>query len=224
MFLADGDALIMPTGSLLTILEAIRKHHPNCNRVGIYGSPQSILLKSTQDLALLRKAGLGIVYLGAESGCNDILKAVRKGFNSAAITQAGIRIHESGLLLSVMLISGLGSHYLSEHHAIESANLIRDIKPDYLSLLTLMVEPGTALYEQVQRGTFTLLNPVEVLQETRHFLNALKGVKTIFRSNHASNYLNLRGTLPKDHKQLIRQIDRALTHSNQLKAECFRQL
>ncbi|HCJ56961.1 MAG TPA: radical SAM protein [Clostridiaceae bacterium] len=224
IFLADGDALMIKTAELLKILEHIRNTIPECERVGIYASPRSIMLKSHEDLKLLREAGLGIAYLGLESGSNEILKSINKGADSQEIVETGQKVKEAGILLSVTLISGLGGKQLWKEHALESAKAINKMKPDFLGLLTLMVEPGTKLYEEVSEGSFKLLTPQEIAAETLELLKNLDCEGCIFRSNHASNYLSLKGTLNRDRELLINQLQEAIEGELDFKEEYLRGL
>lgn len=224
IFLADGDALIMKTEDLKRILIRIREVFPECRRVGIYGAPRDILLKSTQELIELKDLGLGIVYLGIESGLDEILKKIKKGVSSEEIIMAGKKVKESGLSLSATLISGLGGRDNYREHAVESARVVSQINPDYLGLLTLMVEEGTELYDEVKSGEFKLLTPSEVMLETKLLLQNIKVSDCVFRSNHASNYVSLGGVLPKDMEEIMKKIDRALKNEGMYKGEEYRAL
>lgn len=224
VFLADGDALMIKTTELLRILQFIKEWIPECERVGIYASPKSIMLKTPEELKLLREAGLGIAYLGLESGSDEILRKINKGADSEEIVKAGLRIKDSGILLSVTLISGLGGAKLWKEHALESANAISRMKPDYLGLLTLMVEPGTKLYDEVSKGEFELLTPQQVALETIELLKNIDAEGCVFRSNHASNYLSLKGTLNKDREMLIKQLNEAIEGQVDFRDEFLRGL
>lgn len=224
IFLADGDALIIKTEELLKILEAIKTIFPECKRVGIYGSPKSILGKSTKELIELRKLGLGIVYLGVESGSDLILEKIKKGVNSFEMIAAGRKIKEADILLSITLISGLGGKEYSMEHGVESARVVNEMNPDYIGLLTLLVEEGTEFYDDVLNGKFKLLTPKEVLLETREFVKRLNVDNCIFRSNHASNYVALGGTLNKDKNLILAQIEEGLKMEGLEEEEIFRRL
>ena len=224
IFLADGDALIIKTEELLKILEAIKTIFPECKRVGIYGSPKSILGKSTKELIELRKLGLGIVYLGVESGSDLILEKIKKGVNSSEMIAAGRKIKEADILLSITLISGLGGKEHSMEHVVESARVVNEMNPDYIGLLTLLVEEGTEFYDDVLNGKFKLLTPKEVLLETREFVKRLNVDNCIFRSNHASNYVALGGTLNKDKNLILAQIEEGLKMEGLEEEEIFRRL
>ena len=225
IFLADGDALMIKTEKLADILKEIQRIFPECERVGIYGSPKSILLKSKEELSLLKELGLGIIYLGLESGSDRILKNIKKGVTSYEMIEAGRSVVDVGIPLSITLISGIGGKKYSKEHAIESAKVLNEINPDYIALLTLLLEKGTELYKDVQDGKFKLLTPKEVLLETRLLVENIEVDNCIFRSNHASNYVPLRGTLQKDRQLILNQIEEGLKISDLLEEkELYRRL
>jgi len=223
IFIADGDALMIRTEDLVLIIGELKNTFPECERIGIYASPKSIHLKSDADLKTLKEAGLGIAYLGLESGSDDILKAVKKGDTRGGIISAGRKIKEAGLKLSVTVISGLGGRENWEDHARETARAVNMIRPDYLGLLTLMTEPGTELWDQVESGEFSLLSPYEIAQETLLMLSQLDSPGCVFRSNHASNYVALKGTLNRDREEMIKTLETALADGD-FKAEWTRRL
>ena len=225
LFIADGNALAMSTPDLLVILKHISFTFPDCERIGIYATPKDILRKSVTDLESLKNAGLGVIYLGIESGNPEVLKRVEKGATREEIITAGKKIMGTDIKLSVTIISGLGGHLLSKEHAVDSATLVNAISPDYLGILTLMIEEGAPIIEDLRNGSFTLLSPDEVLKELLIFLENidLKG-PTLFRSNHASNYIPLGGVLPNDKSRLIKEIKEALLDDSNLKQESWRQL
>lgn len=224
VFLGDGDALVLQTSKLKSILAKIKELFPNCERVGIYATANDILRKSLDELRELKDFGIGIVYLGVESGSNEILKSINKGVTAGEVLMAGRKIKESGIKLSVTLISGLGGKSKISEHAIESAKLISAINPDYVGLLTLMLESGTPMYEDVKKGIFHILTPEEIMYETREFLQNVEVTDCVFRSNHASNYVALAGTLPGDKIQLLEDIDFALKGEYRYKQEEYRRL
>ncbi len=225
IFLADGDAMVLSNEKLLVILERIRKNFPECQRVGIYASPQDILRKSHQELVELRENGIGIAYMGGESGSANILKAIKKGVGPEEMEAACHRLNQAGILSSVTFISGLGGKEGWREHAVETGNMISRMQPSYVGLLTLMVEPAAPLYKDIRSGAFQLLSPEEVLVETAEMLRHIQLTKPcVFRSNHASNYLSLKGTLPQDKEKLLALLERALHHTEMLKDERFRLL
>lgn len=206
IFLADGDALIVKTPDLLYILDKIKEIFPEVERVTMYAAPRDILNKSPEDLQTLHRAGLDMVYVGAESGDDQVLTDIKKGVTAAQIIEAGQKVRAAGIRVSMTLISGLGGRKRLKEHAIASAQLISAIKPEYVGFLTLMVEPGTELYDQVERGEFDLITPPEVLEEMKLFLTHVDSEGTVFRANHASNYVNLAGDLNMDKPMLLRRI------------------
>ena len=224
VFLADGDALMRKTADLVEILGLIYGLFPECERVSCYASPASLQVKSEDELRLLRARGLQMVYMGLESGCDAVLTRMQKGHDAAAIVAAGQKARRCGFALSVTAISGLGSVALWRQHAADTAKAVSAIKPEYLGLLTLMVEHGTPLESWVKNGEFTLLSPLEVLKETELFLQQVDSEGTVFRPNHASNYLTLKGTLNGDREALLGQIGAALAGRRDLKPEFLRAL
>ena len=224
VFLADGDALMRKTADLVEILGLIYGLFPECERVSCYASPASLQVKSEDELRLLRARGLQMVYMGLESGCDAVLTRMQKGHDAAAIVAAGQKARRCGFALSVTAISGLGSVALWRQHAADTAKAVSAIKPEYLGLLTLMVEHGTPLESWVKNGEFTLLSPLEVLKETELFLQQVDSEGTVFRANHASNYLTLKGMLNGDREALLGQIGAALAGRRDLKPEFLRAL
>lgn len=224
VFLADGDALMRKTADLVEILGLIYDLFPECERVSCYASPASLQVKSEDELRLLRARGLQMVYMGLESGCDAVLTRMQKGHDAAAIVAAGQKARRCGFALSVTAISGLGSVALWRQHAADTAKAVSAIEPEYLGLLTLMVEHGTPLESWVKNGEFTLLSPLEVLKETELFLQQVDSEGTVFRANHASNYLTLKGTLNGDREALLGQIGAALAGRRDLKPEFLRAL
>lgn len=223
IFIADGDALIIKTKDLLVILKELNKVFPEVKSIGIYSSPKSIHKKTLSELKELKEAGLKIAYLGLESGSDRILKLVNKGDDARGIIEAGLKIKEASILLSLTVISGLGGKEFWRDHILETAKAINKIKPDYLGLLTLMLEPGTEIFNAYTRGEFKTLNPIEVAEETLLLLENLDSEGTVFRSNHASNYVSLRGTLNKDRESMILELKDALNDSD-FKEEWLRRL
>ncbi len=224
VFLADGDALIVKTADLLYILGKIHEILPSVTRITAYGAPGDVLGKSPKELNQLREAGLEMIYMGAESGSDRVLAAVKKQATHAQIVEAGQKLKAAGLRSSITLISGLGGTPHLEEHAIESAKLISAIKPDFASLLTLMLEPGTPLYDDWRAGRFQpLTGPDAIFREMTLFLEHIDSEGTVFRANHASNYVPLAGTFNRDIPQLLEQIDRAVAR-RAFRPDTWRQL
>ena len=211
IFLADGDAMIVKTKDLLYIIDKCFALFPALERVSSYVAPKDVLAKTDAELKALRKAGLSIAYIGLESGDDEVLRRVRKGATAAEITEAGKRLEAAGIAVSITAISGLGSSELSKQHAVRTAEVISAIRPSYAALLTLTIHPGTPLADEVRSGAFKLLTPDEIMTETRIFLSHIDSEGTVFRSNHASNYVALAGVFNRDIPDMIARIDRAVS-------------
>ena len=224
VFLADGDALVRKASELYTILDTIRELFPECQRVTSYASPASIRIRTDEELQTLRAKGLTMVYMGLESGCDEVLKLMRKGHMSDEIVAMGQKVRRNGIALSVTAITGLGGPELLEQHAIETAKAFNAMNPEYIGMLTLMVEPGTPLYDWVRDGDFRLLTQPQVLRETRLLVENLDSPGSVFRMNHASNYLVLKGTLNQDKEAMLRTIDAAEHDLSRLRPEEWRGL
>ena len=224
VFLADGDALVRKAGELYTVLDTVRELFPECGRVTCYASPASIRIRTDEELRTLREKGLTMVYMGLESGCSAVLERMRKGHPAAEIVEMGQKVRRSGIALSVTAITGLGGPELLERHAVETAAAFNAMNPEYIGMLTLMVEPETPLYDWVHEGKFQLLTQPQVLEETRLLVEHLDSPGSVFRMNHASNYLVLRGTLNKDKAAMLAEIDRAEKDLSRLKPEAWRAL
>lgn len=213
IFLADGDALIVKTKDLLYILEKCHAYFPEVERISVYGAPKDILQKTPEELRQLKAAGLDMVYMGLESGDNAVLQDVKKGVTAEEMIEAGQKVRAAGMTLSMTVISGLGGKKRWQSHAKESARVISAIKPEYVGFLTLMIEPGTELYDQHNRGEFELLDPQEVLDETELFIREVDAEGTMFRANHASNYIALGGTLNGERDKILAQIEQSRKRS-----------
>ena len=224
IFIADGDAMIMPLQNWLKILDYIKQHFPETERITCYATPRSVLLKKPDELALLRGMGLEMVYIGLESGSNKVLKLMEKGNTAADIIEASKKLHAAGIKISVTAINGLGGLDLLQEHAVETGRVLSAMKPHYIGLLTLMIEPPAPVCQMVDSGELKLLTPEEILGETRLILQNCDCEGAVFRSNHASNYLPLAGTLNRDRDKLISMIDRALEGKTNLRPEYFRAL
>ena len=225
IFLADGDALCLSVEKLSYILGKIRQLFPECERVSLYGSPQDVLHKSEENLAQLHREGLDMVYIGAESGSDEVLQDIVKGATRQEIISAVRRLEDSGIQASVTFISGLAGKEGWMEHGKESGTMISEMEPSYVGLLTLMLEPSAPLTEEVRSGRFQLLTPEEVLAETLVMLENINvKKKCVFRSNHASNYISLRGDLPGDKERMMRELRKAMENTEVLKDERFRML
>jgi len=226
VFLADGDALVLSTRRLLQILDGVMENFPQLERVGSYATAQNILNKSDSDLATLRDKGLKILYLGLESGSDEVLNRVNKGVSAGEMIRAVHRAKKAGMLVSIIGILGLGGPELSAQHAEETGRVVSQMDPDYFSMLTLMLVPGTQLHQDWSEGKFVLLGPDEMLSELRQVIANLEGLTNcVFRTNHASNYLPLRGTLDEDKVPLLEILDIAMKRGKEaLRPESWRGL
>ena len=225
IFLADATALCLKTDKLMPILTYIEETFPECERVTIYGRASDVLRKTEDELRQLREHGLTMVYIGAESGSDKVLEMCRKGETRQQLIDAVKRIEKVGIKASVTFISGLAGKDGWEDHAIQTGTMITEMNASYVSLLTLLVDPQAPMYEDIQSGRLKLLTPQEVLAETHLMLENANPEKTcIFRSNHASNYLSLKGDLPQDRDRFLAQIEAAMKNTGMLKDERFRLL
>ena len=227
IFLCDGDALCLSTDRLIRILDRIKELFPECERVGAYGSPKDVLRKTEDELKLLKEHGLAIIYIGAESGNEEVLRRMHKGATREEIITAVNKIEDNGMEASVTFISGLGGKELWREHAVDTGTMISAMRATYISLLTLMVERPAPLVDLVEEGKFEVLSPEEVVAET-YLLMQNTDVDPehpcVFRSNHASNYLSLKGDLPMDKDRFLSLLEAAAMDSGMLKDERFRAL
>src|SRR5690554_4671771 len=209
VFLADGDALALSTRRLLTILTAIQEHLPTVNRVTSYCLPSNLKNKSVSELQELADAGLRMVYVGAESGDDEVLAKVNKGETYASTANALTKLGEAGIKRSVMILNGLGGRSLSAQHADQSAALMNETQPEYLSTLVVSFPLGDARFKQ-RFAEFEPLDQQELFVELQRFISQLGLTDTVFRSDHASNYLPLKGTLGADKQRFLAQLQQAI--------------
>jgi radical SAM superfamily enzyme YgiQ (UPF0313 family) len=212
IFLADGDAMTLSFRRLKLIMEGINRHLPNVQRVASYCLPRNLLHKSVDELATLKEMGLSLYYVGCESGDDLVLERISKGENFNSSLAALKKIKAASAKSSVMILNGMGGTKYSEQHAINSARLMNAAQPDYLSTLVISFPQGVERYQAAFQGEFTALDQPELFQEMRILLNELELEQTIFRSDHASNYLILKGTLGKDKQRLVKMVDTALSN------------
>ena len=224
VFLCDGDALIVPQKRLVKILKAIKKDLPWVTRVGVYANTKSIKMKTAQELAELNQLGLGIAYMGLETGDDVTLKAVKKGATAEKMIAMGKKIRQAGIKLSITVLLGLAGRERSMVHAQETGNVLSAIDPEYVGALSLMLVPGTALFDDHEKGIFPLLEPEEMLRELRHMIAHTHLSRGMFHANHASNYLPIKARMPRDKQRTIQMIDDALAGSIALKPEWMRAL
>jgi radical SAM superfamily enzyme YgiQ (UPF0313 family) len=210
IFLCDGDALIIPQQRLAEILASIQHHIKGVKRVGCYANAKSVLRKTPEELVQLREMGLRIVYLGVETGNEDLLKKISKGATCAQMVEAGRKIKDAGILLSVTVLLGIGGIEKSVEHAFDTARILTDIDPDYVGALTVMVVPGTPLYEDYVNGRFVLPDIFGFLRELEVMVARTEFTNCFFTSNHASNYLPIRATMPQEKEQTLRMIQQVI--------------
>jgi len=214
VFLADGDPMVLSTAKLLNILKKLSETFPRLTRVSTYASPTNIANKSLQELQELKDAGLNLLYVGIESGDNEVLKAVNKGETFESTIKALNLSKKAGLKASVMIITGLGGKILTKKHAINSAKILNETQPKYASTLVLNNYNGLEHYQSKYNGEFILLNQTELLQEMFDFIANTDLTETIYRSDHASNYLALKGVLGRDKDKFLSEINSILSHSD----------
>jgi radical SAM superfamily enzyme YgiQ (UPF0313 family) len=224
VFICDGDALIIPQKRLVRILGAIAEQLPWVTRVGVYANAKSLKMKSAEELAELRSLGLGIAYMGLESGDDVTLRAVNKGADSAFQIEMGQKARAAGFKLSVTVLLGLAGLERSAIHARETGRAITAIDPEYVGALSLMLIPGTPMHADYLAGRFIPLEPMELLRELRTLLTHTTQTQGLFHANHASNYLPIQARMPKDKAATLTLIDRALAGEVALKPEWMRAL
>jgi len=210
VFLADGDALIIPQKELIRILSYLKAKLRGLERVGIYANAKDILRKSVEELKALKELGLGIIYLGLESGDPEVLKRIKKNATVDQVIQAARRVKESGILLSVTVILGLGGVEGSQIHAKETAKVLSEMDPDYVGALSLMIVPGTPIEREIEAGELILPTPFGLIQELETMIENSHMTHCFFASNHASNYLPLRIQLPDEKEEALRRIREVL--------------
>jgi radical SAM superfamily enzyme YgiQ (UPF0313 family) len=210
IFLADGDAMTLSVRRLKAILESINRHLPGVQRVASYCLPRNVSKKSVDELAELRAMGLSLFYVGCESGDDLVLDRVHKGETFATSLSALQKIKAAGAKSSVMILNGLGGSRYSEQHALNSARLMNEAQPEYLSTLVVSFPLGTERFEAGFKGEFESLDQAGLFREMYQLLDALDLTQTIFRSDHASNYLSLKGTLGKDKEKLLAGVRTAI--------------
>jgi len=210
VFLADGDALVVKTGDLIAVLDKIYQLFPQTRRVTTYGAAKDVLQKTPEELQMLRAHGLEMVYLGAESGSDKVLRDITKGVTAAETVEACRKLKNAGIKVSMTLITGLGGRADTREHAIESAKLVSATKPEYLGLLTLTLGRGAPLTRDYNDGKFQKLTALEGLEEQKLFLEHVDSEGTVLRSNHVSNYMSLAGTLNQDRQAMLSQLERVI--------------
>ncbi|MCX5698046.1 MAG: radical SAM protein [Candidatus Omnitrophica bacterium] len=224
VFLMDGDALVLSNSKLIPILEKLEQVFPRLSRVSSYANGCNITQKSDQELTELYDHKLSLIYLGLESGSQDILERCGKSSGVEEMIEAVQRAAKAHIKASVIVLLGLGGRKYSAEHVAGTIEALNRMQPRYLSFLSLMVIPGTPLAEEVRNGDFKELNSLELLKESYEIIKGFDLTKTIFRSDHASNYLALEGAFPKDKMALLNILESAIGGEIRLKPESLRGL
>lgn len=224
LFLCDGDALILPQKRLVKILTEIKRQLPWVERVGTYANTKCIARKSVEELKELKSLGLSIAYMGLETGDDTTLTAIEKGSDSQLMIEMGKKIRAAGIKLSVTVLLGIAGRQRSMIHARETGRVLSAIDPEFVGALSLMLTPGTPLYEDHRAGKFSLLEPEELLRELGAMITATHLTDGLFHSNHASNYLPIRAKLPEEKEETLELISQALQGKVALKPEHLRAL
>jgi len=211
VFICDGDAIAIETPVLLEILQELYAAFPSLRHVGSYVGPQSTMEKGLSDLLALRAAGLTKAYLGVETGDDRLLKEVKKGVGSSEMLAAGQELVQAGINLTAMVLLGLaGTGSRSQEHALATAQITNEMKPQYLAALTVTPVPGTALFRQVERGEFIPLDAFATLEEMKIIFENITIDNVRFVGSHASNYLPIKGTLQKDKAAMLETVNQVL--------------
>jgi len=210
VFLQDGDALVYPFPKLKQVLEHLNEKFPGLERAAAYATAGDLLRRSVDELKTLRELKLGILYMGVESGDETVLQNVRKGVTYREMVEAGRKVKEAGIALSVTVILGLGGVAGSERHALATAGILSEIDPDYAGALTLTLVPGTPLDDQVRRGDFQLVTPFRSLEELKIIVENAGFTNCFFSSMHASNYFTVRGWLPREKDKILKDLEYVL--------------
>ncbi len=226
VFLADGNALALATTDLIAVMDHLNKAFPLLERVTLYGNPQDLLLKSEDELKELRDHRLQMIYLGVESGSTAVLEAVKKGVTPADLVKGAAKLKKAGIPLSVTVLNGLAGLEGTVEHSRSTAKILSEMDPEYIGLLSLMAVPGTTMHRCFRSGELTALNPWQLLEEIRMMVEGLTLTNSVFRANHASNYLPLKATLSRDKEQLLAALDRIIANRSPsiLKSEFMRGL
>jgi radical SAM superfamily enzyme YgiQ (UPF0313 family) len=224
VFLCDGDALIIPQKRLLKILKEIEKQLPWVTRVGLYANSKALNMKTADELKELKTHGVGIVYMGLETGDDVTLKRINKGATAAHMIEMGRKAMQAGFKLSITVLLGIAGPERSQIHAQETGRVLSAIDPNYVGALSLMLIPETPLFDEYESGAFQLIEPQEMLSELRTMIASTNLTGGLFHANHASNYLPIRARFPKEKVATLRLIDDALEGKVPLKPEYLRAL
>lgn len=210
VFLTDGDALIIPQKRLVPIIELIRESFPRMERIGAYGNVKSVLKKSADELKALKEMGLGIIYLGVESGDQQVLDEVCKGTTIEKMVEAAKRVKEAGIVFSVTVLLGLGGVERSAVHAEQTGKLLTLMDPDFIGALTIIMKSGTVLADRIKRGEFSIPDAYQLVKELYVMIEHTHVTRSFFASNHATNYLPLKVWLPEEKGKALQAIRHVL--------------
>lgn len=226
VFLCDGDALIIPQAKLTEIIRMIKSEIKGVERISTYGNAKSALKKTPEELKELYELGLNMVYLGVETGSEELLRKIHKGVTVEQTIEAGRRIKKAGMILSVTVILGLGGIEDSRSHALETAKVLSAIDPDFVGALTLMLIPGTPIYEDYMSGKLPQPDQFGYLKELSLIISHADFTDCFFTANHASNYLPIRARLPQDKENIVNLINRIISGADKsvLRPEFLRAL
>ncbi|WP_459874649.1 radical SAM protein [Desulfothermus naphthae] len=224
LFLMDGDALIIPQRKLVPLIDTINKHLPWLERIGSYANAKSLRKKTLDNLIELKQKKLGILYLGVESGDDEVLREINKGATASEYVELAKKVKQAGIKLSVTVLLGIAGRMRSLEHARATGELLTKMDPDYVGALTLMLIPGTPLYEKYENGEFELPDKYGMLLELREMIRFTDLSNGLFTSNHASNYLPLKIKYPEGKESALKLIDKALRGEIGLKPEWMRAL
>lgn len=214
VFLEEGDALIAPQRLLVGVLKYLNEKFPNLERIGTYATPQAGLVKSVDELKELNRLGLKIAYMGVETGDEELLKKINKGASYDQIVEAGRKIRQAGITLSVTVILGLGGPEGSKNHTLGTARILSDIDPEFAGTLTILLVPGTPLHKEWEEGKFTLISPFQSLEELKLIIENSNFTNCFFTANHASNYLPIKVWLPEQKAAIVKLIDEVLAEKD----------
>jgi len=214
VFLEEGDALIAPQRILAGVLKYLNEKFPNLERIGTYTTPQAGLVKSVDELKELNRLGLKIAYMGVESGDEELLKKINKGVSYDQIVEAGRKLRQAGITLSVTVILGLGGPEGSKKHALNTARILSDIDPEFAGTLTILLVPGTPLHKEWKEGKFSLISPFQSLEELKLIIQNANFSNCFFTANHASNYLPIKVRLPEQKAAIVKLIDEVLAEKD----------
>jgi radical SAM superfamily enzyme YgiQ (UPF0313 family) len=214
VFLQDGDALVYPYPKLLEALQYFNQKFPNIQRIASYATPQDILRRTVAELKALKEQKLGILYMGVESGDDEVLRRIQKNATHDQMVEAAGKVKEAGILVSVTVILGLGGVKGSARHVSETARILTEMDPDYAGALTLTLIPGTALYKEWERGEFELITPFDSLRELKGLVENSTFTNCFFSSMHASNYFAIRGSMPHDRDKILKQLNALLSRKD----------